>query len=85
MRVDVGTVSLKTRKGLDWTSKFPEIVKTEISLPPCIIDCEIVALDHDGSLDFVGLQAALSDAKTKSLIFFAFDLLLRARIYASSR
>ena len=44
-------------------------------LPDCIVDGEIVALDHRGSPDFAGLQAALSDGKTDDLIFFAFDLL----------
>ncbi len=39
------------------------------------MDGEIVALDHSGSPDFAGLQAALSDGKTDGLIFFAFDLL----------
>jgi bifunctional non-homologous end joining protein LigD len=75
LRVDDGAVALKTRKGLDWTGKFPEIVKAAERLPPCIVDGEIVALDHNGSPDFAGLQAALSDGKTKGLIFFAFDLL----------
>ena len=39
------------------------------------MDGEIVVLDHRGSPDFAGLQAALSDGKTDDLIFFAFDLL----------
>jgi bifunctional non-homologous end joining protein LigD len=75
MRVDAGTVTLRTRKGLDWTTKFPEIAKAAATLPPCIIDGEVVALDQTGSPDFAGLQAALSDESTKGLIFFAFDLL----------
>src|SRR6202042_1467519 len=33
------------------------------------------ALDHNGAPDFSSLQAALSDGKTDSLIFYAFDLL----------
>jgi bifunctional non-homologous end joining protein LigD len=75
LRVDNGSVTLKTRKGLDWTGKFPEIAGAAKRLPSCIVDGEIVALDHNGSPDFAGLQAALSDGKTKGLIFFAFDLL----------
>jgi bifunctional non-homologous end joining protein LigD len=43
-----------------------------------LIDGEIVALDHDGVPDFSTLQAAISDGKTDSLIFFAFDLLFAA-------
>ena len=41
----------------------------------CLIDGEIVALDHNGAPDFSTLQAAISDGKTDELIFFAFDLL----------
>ncbi len=76
MRVENGAVTLKTRKGLDWTAKFGSAIPTAASeLPDCLIDGEIVALDHRGSPDFAGLQAALSEGKTDDLIFFAFDLL----------
>ena len=75
LRVEDGKVTLKTRKGLDWTSKFGAIATVAAALPDCIIDGEIVALDHRGSPNFAGLQAALSDEKTDDLIFFAFDLL----------
>lgn len=75
MRVEDGNVTLKTRKGLDWTPKFGAIAAAARALPDCIVDGEIVALDHQGSPDFAGLQAALSDEKTDDLIFFAFDLL----------
>ena len=75
MRVEDGDVTLKTRKGLDWTLKFSAIAKAARKLPDCIVDGEIVALDHRGSPDFAGLQAALSDGKTADLIFFAFDLM----------
>jgi bifunctional non-homologous end joining protein LigD len=75
MRVEDGSVTLKTRKGLDWTEKFGAIAKAAKELPHCIVDGEIVALDHHGSPDFAGLQAALSEKKTEDLIFYAFDLL----------
>jgi bifunctional non-homologous end joining protein LigD len=75
MRVENRDVSLKTRKGLDWTSKFGAIATAAAALPNCLVDGEIVALDHRGSPDFAGLQAALSDGKTDDLIFFAFDLM----------
>ena len=66
---------LKTRKGLDWTDKFPAIAKEASALPDALIDGEIVALDHNGAPDFSTLQAAIADGKTSDLIFFAFDLL----------
>jgi bifunctional non-homologous end joining protein LigD len=75
MRVESGNVSLKTRKGLDWTPKFGAIAAAAGKLPDCIVDGEIVALDHRGSPDFAGLQAALSDGKSDDLIFFVFDFL----------
>ena len=75
MRVENGAVSLKTRKGLDWTAKFGAISRAASKLPDCLIDGEVVALDHRGSTDFAALQAALSEGKTDDLIFFAFDLL----------
>jgi bifunctional non-homologous end joining protein LigD len=75
LRVEGGEVSLKTRKGLDWTEKFAAIAKGAKSLPDVLIDGEIVALDHRGVPEFSSLQAALSEGKTGKLIFFAFDLL----------
>jgi len=77
-RIDNGKVTLKTRKGLDWTAKFPAIAKALRKLGDCIVDGEIVALDAHGAPDFAAMQAALSDAKTDDLIFFAFDLLFDA-------
>ncbi len=75
LRVVSGEVSLKTRKGLDWTQKFTAIAKAAADLPDAILDGEIVALDSNGAPDFAALQAALSEGKSQDLIFFAFDLL----------
>src|SRR6185312_13499756 len=75
LRVEDGKVSLKTRKGLDWTEKFEAIAKEARSLPDALIDGEVVALDDNGVPHFSDLQAALSEGKTDKLIFFAFDLL----------
>ncbi len=75
LRIEDGEAILNTRKGLDWTEKFGAIAKEAKSLPDAMIDGEIVALNHHGVPDFSALQAAISDGKTGSLIFFAFDLL----------
>lgn len=75
MRIENGVVTLKTRKGLDWTARFGAIAKAAASLPDAIIDGEIVALDDHGSPDFAALQAALSEGKTDDLVFFGFDML----------
>ncbi len=74
-RVACGRVTLKTRKGLDWTKRFGAVAKALKGLPGCIVDGEIVALDDHGAPDFAALQAALSEEKTENLVFFAFDLL----------
>ncbi|HEX6858965.1 MAG TPA: DNA ligase D [Caulobacteraceae bacterium] len=75
MRIEAGAATLKTRKGLDWSAKFKEIVAEGRALPDCLIDGEVVALNENGSPDFAGLQAALSSGKTGALVFFVFDLL----------
>jgi bifunctional non-homologous end joining protein LigD len=75
LRVAGGVATLKTRKGLDWTQRFREIAADAATLPDCIIDGEIVALDDSGAPDFAGLQLALSEDKTAHLAFFVFDLM----------
>ena len=75
LRVHDGNVTLRTRKGLDWTAQFPAIAQVAASLPDCIVDGEIVALDRNGAPQFAALQAALADAATQELVYFAFDLL----------
>ena len=75
LRTAAGVAGLRTRKGLDWTAKFAAIAKAASSLADCLLDGEIVALDHAGAPDFAGLQAALASGKTDDLVFFAFDCL----------
>ncbi|MEO6381252.1 MAG: DNA ligase D, partial [Nitrobacter sp.] len=75
MRIEDGEGALKTRKGLDWTDKFPAIANAAARFPDAIIDGEIVALNKNGDPDFSAMQAALSDGNTDRLVFFAFDLL----------
>lgn len=75
LRVTDGAVTLRTRKGLDWTDTFPEIAAEAAKLPDCLIDGEIVAVDRHGVPDFAALQAALSEEDTGDLVFFCFDLL----------
>ena len=75
LRIEGGKARLFTRKGLDWSDKFPEIVAAGAQLADGIIDGEVVALDHNGAPDFAALQAALSDGKTETWSFFVFDQL----------
>jgi len=78
MRVADGKAVLRTRKGLDWTAKFPAIAKAAATLPDCIVDGEIVALDRRDVPNFAALQAALADGKTDDLVYLVFDQLFEA-------
>jgi bifunctional non-homologous end joining protein LigD len=75
LRVEDGEAALRTRKGLDWTAKFTSLAEQAAALPDCLIDGEAVALDRRGVPDFGALQAALSEGRSESLVYFAFDLL----------
>ena len=75
LRTQSGAAVLRSRKGLDWSDKFPEVVATGARLSDGILDGEIVALDHTGSPDFAALQAAISERNTADLVYFVFDLL----------
>jgi bifunctional non-homologous end joining protein LigD len=79
LRVASGRATLKSRKGLDWSAKFPEIVAAGAGLADGILDGEVVALDHTGAPDFAALQAAISDGETKNLVYFVFDQLFAGR------
>jgi bifunctional non-homologous end joining protein LigD len=75
LRTENGDAVMRTRKGLDWTGKFAAIAHAAGAFPDCIIDGEVVALDHNGAPDFSALQAALSEGRSRDLTYFAFDLL----------
>ena len=79
LRVVDGKVTLLTRSALDWTSKFSSVAADATGFPDCMIDGEVVALDEHRVPSFSALQAALSAGESKSLVFFAFDLLFEGR------
>ena len=70
-----GKAVLRTRKGLNWSDRFPELAADAANWPEAVIDGELCALDDDHQPDFSALQAAISEGKTADLIYFAFDLL----------
>ena len=47
---------LRTRKGLNWTTKFGAVARATARLPDGIYDGEVVALDELGRPDFNLLQ-----------------------------
>ncbi|MGA2341903.1 MAG: DNA ligase D, partial [Steroidobacteraceae bacterium] len=75
LRVVKGNAALRTRTALDWTTRFSAIAAEAKTLPDCLIDGEVVALDEHRVPSFSALQAALSEEKSDALVFFAFDLL----------
>ena len=70
-----GRATVRTRNGLDWSAKFPELAADAADWPDAVIDGELCALDAEHRPDFSALQAAISEEKTGGLIYFAFDLL----------
>jgi bifunctional non-homologous end joining protein LigD len=78
LRVADGKATLKTRKGLDWTGKFPSLAAEGARLPNCLIDGEVVAFDSEGATSFGALQSAISAGDTSQTIFYVFDLLFDA-------
>jgi bifunctional non-homologous end joining protein LigD len=76
-RLDNGGVTLKTRKGLDWTAKFSPVAPVVAGLDAegALIDGEIVAVNAQGQSDFSELQADLKAGRTDRLVYYVFDLL----------
>ncbi|GAA0870360.1 DNA ligase D [Brevundimonas basaltis] len=70
-----GRATVRTRKGLDWSDKFPELAADAATWPDAVIDGELCALDGDHMPDFSALQTAISEGDTADLVYFAFDLL----------
>jgi bifunctional non-homologous end joining protein LigD len=75
--IDRGKVSLKTRTGLDWTTKFPRIANacTALASHRALIDGEVVSEKANGVSDFSGLQDDLKTGRHDRLGYYVFDLL----------
>ena len=76
--VEAGQVRLLTRRGNDWTDRFPDLAERLARLPvkSATLDGEVVALDTSGRSLFSLLQQSLDARRPQDLTFFAFDLLL---------
>jgi bifunctional non-homologous end joining protein LigD len=74
VRRDGAGVRLFTRKGHDWTSRFPLIARAALSLKAasCLIDGEAVACDNDGVPMFDRLRYRRDDRR---VFLYAFDLI----------
>jgi bifunctional non-homologous end joining protein LigD len=75
-RIDAGRVQILTRRGNDWTDKYPAIAEALAKLPAttAYLDGELCGVLPDGKTAFNLIQNA-SDTGEGSLIFFLFDLL----------
>jgi DNA ligase D-like protein (predicted ligase) len=75
-RLDAGRVQILTRRGNDWTDKYPAIAEAVSRLPAqsAYLDGELCGVLPDGKTAFNLIQNA-SDSGEGSLIFFLFDLL----------
>jgi DNA ligase D-like protein (predicted ligase) len=75
-RIDAGSVKIFTRRGNDWTDKYPTIAKALASLPTksAYLDGELCGVLPDGRTAFNLIQNALEHGDA-SLVYFVFALL----------
>ena len=66
-----------TRRGHDWTHRFPTIAAAleKLGVGDVILDGEIVVLRPDGTSDFQALQNVMRHGDDDSIVYFVFDLL----------
>jgi bifunctional non-homologous end joining protein LigD len=76
-RLDRGKVTLLTRRGLDWTKKFPTIAEAvaKLAAETALIDGELVAQGDDGISSFSQLQEDLKNGRYDRMAFYVFDLM----------
>lgn len=71
-----GEVTLRTRNGHDWTTKFPSIANNlkPLKVDSAVLDGEIVVLNAQGHSDFQALQAMLKHKEQATPRYYVFDL-----------
>jgi len=71
---DGATVSLQSRRNLDWAAQFPEVVAAgeKLRAQTALLDGEVAVLRRNGVTSFHGLHARTLGS---ALVYFAFDLL----------
>ena len=70
-----GKASLHTRRGLDWTHRFPTITAAleKLGDDDAILDGEIVVLRSDGTSDFQALQNVMRQGDDDAIVYFVFE------------
>jgi bifunctional non-homologous end joining protein LigD len=76
-RLDHGKVKLMTRKGLDWTKKFPVVAHAvgKLHARTALIDGELVVDDSKGISRFSMLQQDLKAGRHGRMVLCVFDLM----------
>jgi bifunctional non-homologous end joining protein LigD len=76
LTIGEGTVALRTRSGLDWTDRFPDIANAAktLAVRNTIMDGEAVILGADGLTDYPKLVAAIKQGGV-GIQFVAFDVM----------
>ncbi|MBP2159118.1 MULTISPECIES: DNA ligase D [Asticcacaulis] len=76
--IDGGQVTMYSRSGLDWTSKYRDIARRlkAFKVDNAILDGEIVALNEHGASSFSRLKAELTAGRSDELQYYVFDLLV---------
>ncbi len=76
-RLQGGKTKLLTRKGLDWTAKFPRVAEAveKLGADTALIDGELVVEDKDGISRFSLLQQDLKAGRHDRMVLYAFDLM----------
>jgi bifunctional non-homologous end joining protein LigD len=76
-RLEHGHVKLMTRKGLDWTERFPTVAEVvgKLRADTALMDGELVSEDTDGISRFSLLQQDLKAGRHDRMVLYVFDLL----------
>jgi bifunctional non-homologous end joining protein LigD len=74
VRKDGDRVRLLTRRGFDWTERYPLAAAgaRKLKAKTCTIDCELVCAAADGVADFASLHSRCAD---DAAFLYAFDLM----------
>ena len=74
--LDRGSARAYSRRGLDWTEKYPALIEAaeKLKCRSAILDGEAVVQNALGVSDFHALRAAMT-REPHRIVFFAFDLL----------
>jgi bifunctional non-homologous end joining protein LigD len=74
--IEVGQVTLWSRRGKDWTAQFPEVADAarRLKVRAALLDGEVAAVLPDGRTSFQALQNAFASNRRK-VVYFVFDLL----------